>query len=279
MSRPFALITGSTDGIGLATATRLARDGWDVGVVGRNADKVALSVEAVRAAAPAADVRPWCADLSRMDDVAALARDVTATVPRLDLLLLNANHITQRPERTDEGFDRNLAIGFYGRALLASALDPLLRTSPGSLVMGVVGLNLERFDLDHPPGSFSSMSALGRWQWAIQVYARAWTSRSPVPFATFQPGLVRTKILADEPQPMRLVVQIANRIIGIRPEQSAGEVATVVEALRREPASDVYYSRTKRKGRRELGEQPGDVEAVWSHAARALARWRATRGG
>lgn len=267
-----ALITGATDGIGRATAAALARQGWEVIVVGRSAERLASTVAELRAIHPAAS--GLRADLSRMGEIAALAAEVRGAHDSLDLLLLNANHITQEHQLTPDGLEQNLAIGFYGRALLAWELEGLLRATPGAGVLGVVGLNLERVDLDATTAPMSSMRALGRWQWAHQVFTRAWCARVPVPANTYMPGLVRTKILASEPQPMRLFVQIAQRFMGVPVERGGAELAQVVGDLRAEPASDIYFSRTTRKGLRALGEQPGDVEAVWAHAARVLAPWR-----
>lgn len=264
MSRPVALITGATDGIGRATARSLAQRGWEVGVVGRNPERVAAAVAEVPGGFP------LVADLASMDAVAGLARAWPRD--RMDLLLLNANAITHGHVLTADGFESNLAIGFYGRALLALALSDILSRSGGQLV-GVVGLNLERFDPDAPPAPVTSMKALGRWQWAWQLFVRGWNTRRPTAAHTYMPGLVRTKILADEPQPMRLVVQIANALTGIPVARGGEELAQVVAALRAEPERDVYYRRTTRSGRRALGEREGDVDRVWAHAERVLAPW------
>lgn len=272
-----ALITGATDGIGRATAAALARQGWEVIAVGRSAERLAATVEELRALNPSAS--GLRADLSRMSEVAALARGYREAHPTLDLLLLNANHITPEHQLTADGLEQNLAIGFYGRALLAWSLEEVLRRTPGAAVLGVVGLNLERVDLDAAVDPVSSMRALGRWQWAHQMFTRAWTARVPVPTNTYMPGLVRTKILASEPQPMRLLVQIAQRLVGVPVERGGAELAQVVGELRGDPAQDVYYSRTKRRGQRALGEQPGDADRVWAHAERVLAPWRDQRRG
>ncbi|MFO0605527.1 MAG: SDR family NAD(P)-dependent oxidoreductase [Polyangiales bacterium] len=271
-----ALITGSTDGIGRATARRLARDGWEVVVNGRSEARCAATVDAIRADVPGARVSALAADLSDLGAVRALSDRFAAAHDRLDLLLLNANSITQRHARTRDGFEKNFAVGYLNRALLCRRFEPLLRRTEGAAILSVVGLNLERLDFDDPIGAkgFSSMKALGYWQWAVQVFARAWNERVPdVPMNTYMPGLVKTKILAHEPQPFRLFAQVATMLFGVSVERSGDELAQVADEVRRERVRDEYYARTKRKGLRELKERPGDRALLWERTEAWLAPW------
>lgn len=273
---PVAIITGSTDGIGKATARRLLRDGWEVVVTGRGRARCEATVAELRAAAPQARVSALVADLSRMDEVRAAADEFLATHDRLDLLLLNANAITQEHTLTPDGFEANFAVGYLGRALLTWRLAAALRRTPGAQVLAVVGLNLERIDFDEPSGraGFSSMKALGRWQWAMQVFAREWNRRVPeTAMNVYMPGLVKTKILANEPQPMRLFVKLANLIIGVPVERAGDELAGVVARARAEGLRDAYFARTTLEPPRALKDAPGDGERLWALSERLLARW------
>lgn len=273
-----ALVTGATDGIGKATARRLLSEGWEVVVTGRSAAKCEATLTELRAASPGAEVSALVADLSAMDDVRHLAGQFLAAHDRLDLLLLNANSITQAHTRTRDGFEANLAVGYLGRVLLTWALEDVLRRTAGSSVLTVVGLNLDRLDFEDPSKAegFSSMKALGHWQWAAQVFAREWNRRVPsVAMNVYMPGLVRTKILADEPQPMRLFVHIANALIGLPVAKAGVELAAVIEDIRQSGRRDACYARTKLKPPRDLRERPGDGERLWAMTERLLASWRA----
>jgi NAD(P)-dependent dehydrogenase (short-subunit alcohol dehydrogenase family) len=272
-----ALITGGTDGIGKATARVLLRGGWRVVVTGRNPGKCEATVAELEAAVPGAAVSALVGDLGRMADVARVAAEFRARNDRLDALLLNANTITQTHTMTPDGFEANLALGYLGRALLAWHLEDRLGQTPGAQVLTVVGLNLQRLDFDAPStaAGFSSMKALGRWQWAMQVFARAWNAPSATPMNVYMPGLVRTKILAEEPQPMRLIVQIANLLVGVRVDRAGKELAGVVERVATSGARDAYFARTKLEPRRNLREQTGDGERLWALTERLLAPWRA----
>ncbi|MEU3791087.1 SDR family oxidoreductase [Streptomyces fructofermentans] len=80
-----ALVTGSTQGIGAAIATGLARAGARVGVNGRDPGRVEQSVERLRADAPEGEFLPVAADVAS-EDGAAEARRV---LPHVDILINN----------------------------------------------------------------------------------------------------------------------------------------------------------------------------------------------
>jgi NAD(P)-dependent dehydrogenase (short-subunit alcohol dehydrogenase family) len=88
-----ALITGSTAGIGLATATELAAEGAAVIVNGRTNERVERAVRAIRERVPAADVRGIAADLG----TAAGCALVTESAPLVDILVNNVGIFEPKP--------------------------------------------------------------------------------------------------------------------------------------------------------------------------------------
>jgi NAD(P)-dependent dehydrogenase (short-subunit alcohol dehydrogenase family) len=88
-----ALVSGSSQGIGLAIATELARAGAAVVVNGRGEDKTGAAADAVREEVPDADVTAVAADLATQEGAASLHE----AVPDLDILVNNLGIFGARP--------------------------------------------------------------------------------------------------------------------------------------------------------------------------------------
>jgi 3-oxoacyl-[acyl-carrier protein] reductase len=85
-----ALITGSSRGLGLASAISLAREGCKVMLTARGADRLAHAVDVVCAVADSADaVRSVTADLSTADGVAEAVEQTVTCFGGLDILINN----------------------------------------------------------------------------------------------------------------------------------------------------------------------------------------------
>ncbi|MFE1955730.1 SDR family NAD(P)-dependent oxidoreductase [Streptomyces sp. NPDC059524] len=80
-----ALVTGSTQGIGAAIATGLARAGATVGINGRSRDRVEEAIGRLRGDAPGAEFVPVTADVTTEEG----ARRAAEALPRVDILVNN----------------------------------------------------------------------------------------------------------------------------------------------------------------------------------------------
>ena len=88
-----AIVTGSTAGIGRATAEGLARAGAAVVVNGRGQERVDAAVREIRQAVPDGDISGVAADLSTVAGADAL----TGRVPDADILVNNVGTAHLRP--------------------------------------------------------------------------------------------------------------------------------------------------------------------------------------
>ena len=104
-----ALVTGGTSGIGLASALELAQEGAKVYITGRRQAELDAAVAAI--GERATGVR---GDVTRRDDLEALAALIRDPEGRLDILFANAGGGTMAPlgqiteQHFDDTFDRNV---------------------------------------------------------------------------------------------------------------------------------------------------------------------------
>lgn len=132
MSRT-ALITGASSGIGRGAAIRLAEQGWHILAHGRNQTALTETIEKVEAAGGTGDT--FCAEMGKMDEVAALANWATSA-PRLDALVHCAAKFTYGTVSTERFDDWDKSIDQVLRATirLTAHVLPAIERSQGAFV-------------------------------------------------------------------------------------------------------------------------------------------------
>lgn len=131
------LVTGATSGIGLATASELARTGARVIAVGGRRTSVDKAEAAIRARAPEARLAMFSVELSDLDDVRRLAAEVLTRYDRLDVLLNVAGRALTGPDLSRDGVDPLFAANHLGPFLLTNLLLDRVRESGSGRVITV----------------------------------------------------------------------------------------------------------------------------------------------
>ncbi len=224
-----ALVTGASDGLGLALAERLARAGADVLLPVRNQAKGAAAADRIRAAAPAATIAVRELDLSALDSVAALADELVADGRPIDILINNAGIMTP-PSRlqSEDGFELQFATNHLGHFALTARILPLLRagqarvTTQASVAANQHGVSWDDLQWER---SYNKSKAYSSSKIAVALFgmqldrvsrARGWGLTSNVA----HPGVSATNLLASHPEMGRdgdtLSVRIIRRVATTR---------------------------------------------------------------
>jgi NAD(P)-dependent dehydrogenase (short-subunit alcohol dehydrogenase family) len=128
------LITGGTDGLGLALASRLLDEGASVAVCGRNEERLAAAE--IGLAAHGDDVLALRADVEHSGDIARFVESAVSRWGRIDGIVHNAGRSAGGPlESNDDAvWEGDLQLKLMGALRLTRMALPYLRESRGAVL-------------------------------------------------------------------------------------------------------------------------------------------------
>ncbi|MFD3401706.1 SDR family NAD(P)-dependent oxidoreductase [Kribbella sp. NPDC058693] len=212
------LVTGSSYGIGEATARRLAAAGATVLLVARTEEQLQVVAGEIRAGGGSAYVYP--ANLADPGAVEELVRTVLAEHGRVDVLVSNAGKSIRRSVAdTYQRFhdiERTNAINYLGPAKLVLELLPSMRERRSGHIVNVSTAGVRTPPMARWSAYLASKSAFDVWLRCVAQEVRG----DGVTTSTVYMGLVHTRM--SEPTPL------LNKMPGLTPEQAADQVCTAV---------------------------------------------------
>ena len=216
MTRTF-LVTGGNTGIGLATATALARDGGRVYIACRNPERGQAAVAAIKSAANGASVELLPLDLTSLASVKDCAREFLARDEPLHVLINNAGVAGSRG-LTADGFELTFGVNHLGHfALTMLLLDQLKASGPGARIVNVsseahYGASGINWDAQRQrTRSFTGMreyavSKLCNVLFTQELARRLGGADADVTAYALHPGVVASEIWRRVPQPFRALM-------------------------------------------------------------------------
>lgn len=194
-----AVVTGANSGLGLVTATELARHGARVVLAVRN---VAAGEEAARRIGGDVEVREL--DLASLASVRAFAAKLAADHPAVDLLVNNAGLVLLGPRRTTaDGFELHIGTNMLGHFALTGLLLEGLAAGREPRVVNLSSITHKNAHLDFDDlmseRDYGAAPAYGRSKLATTVFGleldrRLRAAGSPVVSTLAHPGLTRTNL-------------------------------------------------------------------------------------
>ena len=125
------VVTGSTSGLGRFTAEQLASRGAHVVVNSRSHDSAEQAAGEIMGATGSTEVSTVACDMGELDQVRAMAADLSSRCDRIDGLLHNAGALSNEREESSQGVEATVASQVVGPFLLTSLLlDTLRRAKP-----------------------------------------------------------------------------------------------------------------------------------------------------
>ncbi|HEY0620929.1 MAG TPA: SDR family NAD(P)-dependent oxidoreductase [Kribbella sp.] len=212
------LVTGSSYGIGEATARRLARAGATVLLVARTADQLEAVAEEIRTAGGQAEAYP--ANLADPVAIEQLVAKVLDDHGHVDVLVSNAGKSIRRSVADSyqrfHDIERTNAINYLGPTKLVLELLPSMRKRGSGHIVNVSTAGVRTPPMARWSAYLASKGAFDVWLRCVAQEVRA----DGVTTSTVYMGLVHTRM--SEPTPL------LNKLPGLTPEQAADQVCSAV---------------------------------------------------
>lgn len=265
------IITGASDGIGLAAARMLKQQGATVVIVGRSPEKT-------KAAARELNVPYYIADFSSLSNVRKLGKQLKDAYPQIDVLINNAGGIFSKRELTVDGFEKTMQVNHLAHFLLTNILLDTLIASKATIIntASVANKVLSKFDINdvNMAKHYTPNSAYGNAKLENILFTRELQKRygaKGLSAVSLHPGNVATNFASNSSSLLRFVYHSPlKRFLGlITPEQGAD---TIVWLATTKPGKDwqpgEYYYKRKIEGAHKLAYDDSVAKSLWDQSAK-----------
>ena len=264
------LVTGGASGIGLATATELARRGASVTITARSEEKAEVAADAIKNAS-GVEVQALTLDLSELDTIDSFVERYRSLTDTVDVLINNAGTIAGKRHLTKDGLEFTFAANYLGPFYLTSQLLPLLSHQPATRILNVSselyrnakgGLDLENLQLER---GFSSSKAYANSKLALMLFTFELGQRyRDIDSFAIHPGVIRTRF-GTSPE-SGLAMSLMMKLLGPmlkKPEQGAQSSVLLATAPREELAASWYWSEGAPVEPEPMASDPTVSKQLW----------------
>lgn len=238
-----ALVTGSSRGMGRATALSFAREGASVSICARNADTLRATADEIRHAA-GTTVLATPADVTIPADLDRIVEATLAVFGRIDALVCNAGGppALRFGQATEEDWERALALSLHSTRRLVGRVLPVMQHQGGGSVVAVTSTTVIEPSSELPLSTVPRLGVAGLFKLLSRDFAR-----DGIRFNVVCPGGFRTdrslellrKEAADTGRPAEELLAEAGRNIPLGRLGEPEEIADVIVFLCSQRASYV----------------------------------------
>lgn len=212
-----ALVTGSSRGIGAATAIALARDGAHVILTGRDVRALEQVEDAIHEVGGNATIAPL--DVAEQDGIARLAAAVASRWEKLDILVISAAYLptlTPVTQIEPKQFAQAVTTNLLATQALLAAFDPLMKRSGEARIVGLTS------SVGSEPRAFWSAygSTKAAFESLLDSYAEEVRKLGDIRVAIVDPGATRTAMRAkaypgEDPETVKHPDLVGRRIAAL----------------------------------------------------------------
>lgn len=270
MDKPICLITGATDGIGRATAWKLARVGYTVVLAARNEAKAATVTREIVESTGNRDVGYLTADLRSLAQLHRLAETFKVRHPRLDVLINNAGIIMPQHVLTEDGYETTYQVNYLAQFCLTQLLLAELEKSPQGRVINLSSsvYRAGKFDPGNLQGErrFSTIGAYAASKLCVLLFTIELAHRlgpTRITANAVHPGIVRTPMMRGAEGVLR-AISYAALPFSLSADKGAATSVFLASSAERAQVSGQYFANAKTKKVKTAFNTQENRNLLWS---------------
>ena len=269
------IITGSTAGIGLETAKKLAEEKHNLILVSRNLSKLESTRRLLESESNiVCDIYEY--DLSLIRDNINFYEQITKRYSHIDFLINNVGAIFMKREETIEGLEKTFSLNHMSYFVLSKLF------SQQESLLSIINVSSEahrniRLDFDdlenkkNYNGWYSyKKSKLANIYLTYEHHKRLLQTKSCV--NCLHPGVVNTNFANDNPLPYKIIASLI-KYFGITPREGAETILYLVNNNDIKTASGLYFKKSIPIKSSQVSHNKELSEKLWDYSEQILSQY------
>ena len=262
------IITGATDGIGLAAAKSIAKKGYHVSLVGRNPDKGKKALEAITEYSGNENLDFFECDLSLVANVKDLADRIKQKHSKIDVLLNNAGGANKTKQISSEGLEKTFATNQMNYFVLSTELLNIISESSDGRIVNVASNAHIGAEVDYE--NINSEKSFSAWTsycvsklMNIMFTYQLSSMQDRVSVNVLHPGFVDTNIAGNEGNLIKYIVKFGAKMFARTVENGADSSIYLSTSDEVKGVSGKYFFKCREIKSSRASYNQEDWKKVW----------------
>jgi retinol dehydrogenase-12 len=217
MQQKKIIITGATDGIGLAAAKEIAKKDYHIGLVGRNPEKGKQAIDTIISHSGNENLDFFECDLSLVKNVKTLSEQIKHKYSEIDVLLNNAGGANKKKIITSEGLEKTFATNQMNYFVLSTELLDIISESNDGRIVNVasnahIGAEVDYENINSEKNFSAWTSYCVSKLMNIMFTYQLSSIQDKVSINVLHPGFVDTNIAGNEGSLIKYIVKFGAKM-------------------------------------------------------------------
>ena len=268
MQQKNIIITGATDGIGLAAAKEVSKKGYHIGLVGRNPEKGKKAIETIISYSGNENLDFFECDLSLVKNVKSLSEQIKQKYNKVDVLLNNAGGANKKKIITSEGLEKTFATNQMNYFVLSTELLDIISESNDGRIVNVASNAHIGAEVDY--GNINSEKSFSAWTsycvsklMNIMFTYQLSLMQDKVSINVLHPGFVDTNIAGNEGNLIKYIVKFGAKMFARTVDNGADSSIYLSTSDEVKGVSGKYFFKCREVKSSRASYSQEDWKKVW----------------